>query len=241
MNTESNKNLKRVWILLAIPPILFFVLIVISSLYFGFVSRGDAAAIAESVPRSMPIILLLAQIILLFVLIFTLRKENLTFADIGWRLQTGQSFQVEMLLGSIIGVGLGLLYPPVFSPLVETLQKSVGDYVPPGEIVPALGSYIVPFFIANVLLAPFVEENIYRGYAITKLRQRYGQGLTLLTTCVFFGLLHWAGGIWYMVLTGGFLGVILAGLFMWRKNIIVPFTLHLALNIVEFIFILQNT
>ncbi len=241
MNTDIDKNSRKIWLILVAPPIIFFMLIVATSIYFSIVTQGDAEAIAKSVPRSIPFILLFLQIILLVILVFVLRKENLRLVDIGWRLLSGQKLWFEMLMGGILGIGVGLLYPYVLAPLLEFVQKAVGDYVPPGEILPALGSYMVPFFIANILLAPFVEESIYRGYAITKLGQRYKQGLTILITSVFFGLLHWAGGFWYMALTGGFLGVILAGLFVWRKNIIVPFMLHLVLNIIEFIFAVQGT
>ncbi len=226
--------------MLAVSPIIFGGLIITASLFFGIVTQGDVEAIAESVPRSIPIILLMTQIILLLLLLRSLRTEQLSFADIGWRIPAGQKLWVEILIGSVLGAGIGLLYPYVLAPLIESIQKAVGDYVPPGETLPALGSYLIPFFIANVLLAPFVEESVYRGYAITKLSQHYGQGVSILITCVFFGMLHWAGGFWYMILTGGFLGIILAGLYIWRRNLIVPFTLHLVLNMIEFIFIMQG-
>ena len=240
MKTEKNRKGRNVWVLLILPPIVFLILLVGASLYFGVVTQGDADAIAEAVPRSIPVILLLVQIVLLVMLLVVLRVERLKFADIGWQLQEGQKLWVEILIGSGMGTALGALYPYVLAPLVEMLQRVAGDYVPPGEIIPTLGGYLVPFFVANVVLAPFVEESIYRGYAITRLRERYGKGLGILITCIFFGLLHWAGGFWYMVLTGGFLGAILAGLFVWRRNIVVPFALHLVLNILEFVFVLQG-
>lgn len=61
--------------------------------------------------------------------------------------------------------------------------------------------------------------------------------LVVIATLGIFQLLHWTGGFWYILLTG----IVAGGLFAWlrvsRKNIIAPFSAHLALNIVETIFI----
>jgi len=51
-----------------------------------------------------------------------------------------------------------------------------------------LGGALLPFFVANVLLAPWVEESIYRGYAITRLRSRYNMAVAIILSCFFFGL-----------------------------------------------------
>ncbi len=240
MKSETNKSLRRIWIMLAIPPFIFLILIIVASIYFGVRTQGDAAAISESVSRSIPIILLIMEVLLLLLFLLSMRAEQLTFADIGWRLPKKQKLWPELLIGSLIGIFIGILYPYILAPLVEAVQKIAGDYVPPGEILPTLGSYMLPFFIANVLLAPFVEENIYRGYGLTRLGQRYRKGWAVLITSVFFGLLHWAGGFWYMLLTGGFLGAGLAALFLWRRNVITPFVAHLVINLIEFIFIWQT-
>jgi len=102
-----------------------------------------------------------------------------------------------------------------------------------------LGAALVPFFLANVLLAPFVEESLYRGYALDRLRQRYGLALAVVITCALFGLLHWAGGFWYILLTGFVAGGLFAGLRLWRRTLIAPFAAHLALNVLEFVWIWQ--
>jgi uncharacterized protein len=93
------------------------------------------------------------------------------------------------------------------------------------------------FFVTNVLLAPFVEESIYRGYAFVRPRQKYGDVVAVILTCICFGLLHWAGGFWYIVLTALVAGGTFAGLVLWRRNIVVAFAAHLALNLVEFVFV----
>jgi hypothetical protein len=118
-----------------------------------------------------------------------------------------------------------------------TALQQIWDYVPAGELLPSLGAALIPFAIANVLFAPFVEEGIYRGYGLTRLLGKFSQPVAIALSCFFFGILHWTGGFWYILLTG----IVAGGLFAWlrvsRKNILAPFAAHLTLNIVETIFI----
>ena len=234
---EKPKGMSRVWFMLAMPPFLFLIVIVAVSLYFGIITQGDAQAIAENVSRSTPYILLIVQTLLLLTFLRTIQADKLAFRNIGWQLPAGQKLWQEVLIGVLVGVPLGFLYIFVLSPLLATVQRVVGDYIPPEQLLPSLGSAIIPFFVANVVLAPFVEENIYRGYAITRLRQRFRVSGTFFLSSLFFGLLHWAGGFWYIILTGVVAGGAFAGLFVWRRNIVVAYTAHLALNLVEFLLV----
>ena len=233
----SPPPIRRTWALLIAAPLLFLAAIIAASLYFGIVTRGDAQAIAEQTPKAVPAMLVAVQLALLALLALTLRSERLTWSAIGWRLEQGQKLWREVLIGLVPGAVLAVLYFTVLSPSMTWLQRNVGDYVPAGELTGALGAALVPFFLANVLLAPFVEESLYRGYALDRLQQRYGLALAVVISCAFFGLLHWAGGFWYILLTGFVAGGLFAGLRVWRRTLIAPFAAHLALNILEFVWI----
>lgn len=228
---------KQIWITLLAPSILFLAAILFVSVYYGVVTRGDAAAIAEKTPQATPYILVITLVLAFLVLMRAMRSNNLNFREIGWQLAEGQTWVKEALIGILVGAPLGFLYIYVLSPLLATVQRVVGDYVPPEEILSTLGSAVLPFFIANVLLAPIIEENIFRGFALTQLGKRFSAPVTFALSCLFFGLFHWAGGFWYIVLVGVVAGGTFAGLYMWRRNIVSAFTAHLALNIVEFLFI----
>ena len=234
---RSQTPIRRTWALLIAGPLLFLAAIVVASVYFGIVTRGDAQAIAEQTPKAMPAMLVAVQLLLLVFLVRTLRSERLAWSAIGWRLEPGQVLWREVLIGVVPGAVLAVLYFTVLSPAMMSLQRNVGDYVPPGELTGALGAALVPFFLANVLLAPFVEESLYRGYALDRLQQRYGMTLAIVISCAFFGLLHWAGGFWYILLTGVVAGGLFAGLRVWRHTLVAPFAAHLALNILEFVWI----
>lgn len=232
---------KRLWLTLGLPPVIFLVVIVLASVYFGAVAGTAGTAvtsttISEQVTQATPILLLGVQLALLL-LWRTLRAEGVSLPDIGWRVASGQQLWREVGLGAVIGVGTAVFYFTVLSPLMEMAQRTIGDYVPAGELFPALSGSILPFFLANVLLAPFVEENLYRGYGLRGLYGRFQPPLAIFISCIFFGLLHWTGGFWYVLLTGFVAGGIFAGLVAKRGNIIAAFAAHLALNLVEFLYI----
>ncbi len=235
MNTQKSG---RLWWTLLAAPFLALVLIVLASVYFGFVTQGkDPAAIPQLVADSTPYQLVALQIWLLLILMKSMKREGLSWKDIGWKLQDGQQLWREILIGTIPGVVIALLYFFVLTPVLISLQN-IWDYVPAGSVLTALGASLIPFAIADVLFAPFVEESIYRGYGLTRLLGRFSQPVAIALSVFFFGILHWTGGFWYVVLAGLVAGVPFAYLRVMRKNVIAPFAAHLALNLIETIFII---
>ena len=228
-----NRQPSSLWLALSLPPILFLLVIIVASIYIGFIAKGDPQAIAEQVPAAMPTILLIVQLLLGLFLFWLKGKETLDWSQLGWNTPT--NYDIGIGLGA--GLVIALAYLLLLAPFLTYLQSTVGDYVPPGEILATLANGKLIFFIANVLLAPFVEETIYRGYALPKLYQRYSPRIAIMLSCLFFGLLHWSGGFWYIILTGSVAGGLFAGLYHWRDNIIAPYVAHLTLNVIEFLFI----
>lgn len=212
----------------------FLLALISASLFFGAGAQDDAQAIADSVVGALPVILLAVLLALLGLVERVRHAEKLSLRDLGWRLQPGQSLAREIALGAAVGTTLVFAYLYALAPLLAQAQQLIGDYVPPGAILPTMGALPLPFFLANVVLAPFVEENIYRGYALPRLMARFGAPLALTISCLFFGLLHWAGGFWYVLLTGVVAGGSFGALYLWRRNVIVCFAAHLALNLIEF-------
>jgi uncharacterized protein len=220
---------KKAWLLLFAGPVLFLAGIVGASAFLGF--QGiDAGQIARRVPLLMPEILLGVSASLGLLLFLALRHEAV------WTLPPAPKGLRDAAFGVLAGGLLALSYLFLLSPALEFLQRAVGDYVPPGSVLPTVSASIGLFFIANVLLAPLVEETLYRGYAIPVLTRSIGKPWAVVLSCFLFGLLHWAGGLWYMALVGGLAGGVLAGLFLWRSGLLAPFVAHLTLNSIEFIF-----
>lgn len=155
---------------------------------------------------------------------------------VAWQLPDVGKALSDIAVGVLAGSLLAISYIYWLAPLLETLQRTFGDFVPPGSVLPTVSSSLGLFFIASVLLAPVVEETLYRGIAIPLLTTHLGLRWAVVLTCVFFGLLHWAGGFWYMLLTGIVAGGAFAGLFCWRGGVLAPFAAHLALNMIEFVY-----
>ena len=136
---RSQTPIRRTWALLIAGPSLFLAVIIVASVYWGIGPRGDAQAIAEQTPKSMPVILAAVQLLLLVFLVRTLRSERLAWSAIGWRLEPGQVLWREVLIGVVPGAVLAVLYFTVLSPAMMSLQRNVGDYVPPGELAWRVG------------------------------------------------------------------------------------------------------
>jgi membrane protease YdiL (CAAX protease family) len=239
MNNPPQKFIRVWWVLLA-GPLLFLAGILVMSVYYGIALQGkNVDEIPSLVAASTPYQLVVIQILLLIIVNRAMKRDGLTWKDIGWKIEDGQQLWRELLIGTIPGIVLALLYLYLLTPMLTALQQ-IWDYVPAGDLFRTLGVSLIPFAIADVLLAPFVEESIYRGYGLVRLLGKYSQPVAVVLSMFFFGILHWTGGFWYILLTG----ILAGGLFAWlrisRKNIIAPFAAHLALNIVETIFIMAT-
>lgn len=227
----KSSNMK--WWLLLAGPVFFLLIIVAFSVYVGSKPGIKPEQIPNYVSAYMSNILLTVQVLLFLLLAWLLINKRIEIEYIVNRKSLGK----DALIGIVIGSVLAAAYIFFFSPLLTDLQSNIGDFVPPGEILPAVSKNIIMFFIANVILAPFVEESIYRGYSLPILQNRYGVINAILVSSVFFGILHWAGGVWYMILTGLVAGGVFSSAFYLRKDIYISYIGHLTLNFIEFIYV----
>lgn len=83
-----------------------------------------------------------------------------------------------------------------------------------------------------VIRAGVVEELFYRGYAIERLQalglNRYwAAGIPLIT----FSVAHWTGG-WQNILIAFALGAILAGFYLWRRDLVANMIGHFMVDFV---------
>ena len=232
--------MKRILFRLSLPAIFFFVILAAASLYFGVATGGDAAASEQRVLANIPTLLLVLQVAILMLLLWIMRSDGLRFSQLGWRCSLNRRCLTDIGIGVVVGTTLGLWYALQLSAFIEQAQRTLGDYVPPGEIIPTLGGDLIPFFFANVVFAPCVEETLYRGYAIPALGRHVNALSSVLIACGFFGLLHWAGGFWYTLATGVIVGGVQGSLFLWRGTLVAAFMAHLSLNVVEFTYVAMH-
>ena len=232
-------SLKRPWTNLILAPIWFLIIIVSASIYFG--EKGvDETNIPIRISENTPTLILIVQFFLLVTLLLTSQKDSFNILKSGWAADKTK-LPFDIFAGIITGAILATLYIYIFSPVQTYLQIKIGDYVPAGKTMTALGKQTIPFFIANVLFAPFVEESLYRNYTLTRFLEKYSATKSIIVTATMFGLLHWVGGLWYIIMTGLLVGLPFAIIATKRKNIVWVFVAHLTLNLLEFIYITTNT
>ena len=208
-------------------PLLFLVYIVV--LVFVLVATGTPPEMAGNVaPGYAPHILVA---VLATLGLIALRHGAM------WPRVSGPALSKDLAIGAGIGIALAMAYILVLSPLHVLLQTHFGDYVPAGSTTGELRSALLPFFIANILLAPWVEETVYRGILWQRMQAHWSPAIAAISNCAAFGALHWAGGLWYILLTGTIAGGAFLSLRIWRGNLWAPFAAHLTLNVIEFVWL----
>lgn len=237
MTEKTNPTHHRIWWILIAPPLLFLILTILASLAVGFVVQGDPERVESGITGAIPYVLLLTQVLMALLLWRLMKSEGLTLADIGWHISEGQKTGTELLIAIGVSIPLVLINQFVLLPVTEWLQIHVGDYVPAGSAGETLGATLGITFLSAVVLAPFVEESLYRGFALRHLRDRLSPIAAFLIVMVFFALLHFAQGFWPMVYTM-VAHAVFAGLALWRGNLYAAWLTHLLFNGVELVWLL---
>lgn len=217
-----------IWLLLLAGPLLFLLGIVGVSVFFGM--RGIPAADVPARVTALAPHILLGVLVCLALLLARFPAP----VRAAWSLPDPGKAGMDIAVGVMAGVVLAVAYLWFLAPGLEKAQRVFGDFVPPGSVLPTISGSLVVFFLANVVFAPLVEETLYRGVALPQLSGFLGTWGAVAVTCLFFGLLHWPGGMWYMLLTGVVAGGAFAGLYGWRGGVLAPFVAHLTLNAIEF-------
>lgn len=90
---------------------------------------------------------------------------------------------------------------------------------------------IVLAFIALVIIAPVVEEAIFRGLLLTSFIKRFGLALGVLLSSLLFGLVHWQPNVGIVTFI---MGLILAWLYLKSRSLYPAIMFHSLKNLVAF-------
>lgn len=192
---------------------------------------GAALGLLLAVPslqRASAVVIVVAILIhaclMLTVMMFFLRKSNITMVGIGfdrpsWRL-LHLLWQVPTIIVALL-VAQGLVF-------VVTGNDPGGDADGTAslalEVTPLLG---VLLFIAVAMLTPLWEEILFRGMIQGSLAARFGRLASLIGSSLVFAAAHGVPILLpYMVV----LGVSLALLREFHKNLWAPLAMHCILN-----------
>lgn len=215
-----------VWTMLLLPPVTLGALVLAYAAWAG-VSPADPDAEA-TIRHGLPVIIGVNHLALFGLLLFFLKRGGEDLADIGWSVRTlGSTLAREVGAGLAGAVGLYL-----FKELaIDSARALAAGHAPTFTSLFAFrpGSLEVGMALAATTLV-FVEESIYRGFALPFLEDRWGTVAAVLVTSVAFGLLHWGNGPAAIVATS-FLGALLAAIFVWRRNLVAGTVAHALYNL----------
>ena len=178
------------------------------------------------------IFLVLRDLGLLFLILYFLWRNGEPVAAIGLQ---GKNFWKELGLGVILffpfflGVGflekglqtVGFSSPKI--PLQDVFKINSGT------------NFIFGFLLVSV--AAFVEEIVFRGYLITRFQALCKSSIAaILLSALFFAL-----GPGYEgnsgAITVGLAGLVFGSIYVWRKSLVAPITMHFLLDFLNILLI----
>ncbi len=217
---------RSVWTMLLLPPVTLGALVLAYVAWAGL-SPTDPGAEARVRSAIGPIIVVnhLALFALLWML---LRRRGEEMADIGWSVAAVDSTLLrEVGIGLLCGLGLYLFKELAVDSVRALAAGNTPTFTSLFRFDP--GSLEFGLTLAATTMV-FVEESIYRGYAIPFFEERRGTLAAVAVTALAFGPLHWGNGV-VGVLNAVVFGVLLAGIFLWRRNLVAGTVAHALYNL----------
>lgn len=198
-----------------------------------FAALGVNLSALRASPAQLGLLAVVSQTILFLALLGYLAVQmrvsfHMPFwRTIGWRpLDTGRVPAIFKYLG-FIGSGL----------LLSFLVQLVSSVYPPKGKLPIEALFedrrtAALIMLMSVLLAPVVEETIFRGYIYPVIARTFGMVTSVFATGVLFGLLHsfqlWGGWIQIASLVG--VGIIFTYARASSRSVLASYLLHVSYN-----------
>lgn len=167
-------------------------------------------------------------IVTAILIVYVLAIERRPLASIGL-IRPGWK---SVLFGVLAGVVLVAGFVAIFSVVMPAL------HMPPNTSAMA-GLMHTPlwFRVLLVLRAAVFEEVCYRGYTIERVQELSGSRvLAFVVSVVAFTLAHAGYWGWSALLVPAFGGIVLAALYMWRRDLVCNMTAHFIADGAGFLF-----
>jgi membrane protease YdiL (CAAX protease family) len=211
--------------------LLVFLFLILPSLVLSLFATEvvTEAATAGSFPL-VAVATILRDLALVALVLFFLWRNAEPLTQIGW---TARRAPLEVLLG------VGLYVPATFAAALLDLALTHAGLSapshPPHELTPTHGE--TPLAVVLVLVVAFAEETIFRGYILSRLREvTRNTTLSVLLSAGLFAVGHGYEGS-AGVVSVGFLGVVFALVYVWRKSLVAPITMHFCQDFVAVILV----
>jgi CAAX protease family protein len=163
---------------------------------------------------------ILRDLSLVSLILFFLWRNREPVRAIGWNFT---NFWKEFILGVI-------LFFPFFytSGKLENALHAAGLSIPSTPLPAFLSprgsvEFLLAFFL--VVVVAITEETIFRGYLILRFKAMMNNPAAVLLSAVVFSIGHGYEGTAGLV-TVGFMGLIFALVFRWRRSLVAPMVMH---------------
>jgi len=220
--------------------LVLFVLVVIAAgsllliaMLVAFLALGHHSSELQAASRTTGIfgfiyeVLLFSALIVCLALYVRWRFGTPFWRTIGWRPLEGSRFPLPLqYLGFIVGGFLLAFVVQIVSVYFGQKAKVPMETLFQDRVVALL------LLLMAVLMAPLVEETLFRGLLYPVIARSFGQGIGVVVTGTLFGLLHaaqlWGG--WTQIALLVFVGIVLTYARAATRTVLASFLLHLSYN-----------
>lgn len=253
MLENSSKKIKnhKWWLILALPAWVYGVFLAVEVI----VSLAVGALIKIGIPLNsanpvifntvLSIVVYILSLIVVIGVPFLVKKRRTTLSNLGvndWPtfleiFISPFAFVAYFLLTMVtMSIASGVFY-------VDIQQKQT---IPFSQSMLATHWQFIMAFVVLVVLAPIVEELLYRGYLYSKLRNSFSIWLSIIITSIAFGAAHlWVGSgsplQWAVAVDTFTLSLVMCATREYTGAIWVPIMMHMAKNGIAFYFLFVNT
>lgn len=194
----------------------FLFLIVPSMILSLFLTQGGGTANFKILAIST----IIRDLGLLFLTLYFIWRNGESLNSIGWNFKRPGD---EIILGAFLFFPVSIVIS-----ILQTILQNYGIHIPEhaSGMFQRSGTFDLVLAIIMVIVVAIVEETVFRGYLILRLRQITSNIIAsvILSTGV-FAMGHGYEGTAGIILVF-ILGVIFAIIYMWRKSLLAPMTMH---------------
>ena len=231
-NTNAGTGLSLKWLYLAWISLAFTCL---AFMVFGMLEQGDPTPRIERVFGDATLFALgtyiVGQLIALIILSLLLKKNNLTWQVVGLRGRLTKQAVMYAVLGWIVAFFLFYVIEKIAGSVGLRMFWNEGDFLNRGSML-----HVVLISIGTIIIAPVVEEIIYRGYILSALMAKFRTSTAVILSALIFGSIHVGigPGLAIYIFLGAFIP---AWLFLRFDSIYPCILMHFINNIVVYLVI----
>ena len=165
----------------------------------------------------------LMDIVMAGYVIFVIRRNKMSIRALFGKIPFDYNWWplILMVLGGLAystGASVVVMYP-----LAKLNSEFVNDIMNSGP----LSESAISSFILLVILAPLLEEMVFRGLLFTRLTNKWGTTRAMIVSSLFFGLLHFP----FNPIGAFLLGIVACVLYARTRTLLLPIALHAMYNL----------